>query len=246
MRPQPTPSYLDTQKHGLCYSMIRRLSFPVSILLLSSSVITATVFGQTPKSHQAGWRGTVACESLAVYSQMSTQSRVVSQLKKEDVVTIDLEFITSGGVWSSVREIGKRMRLGYVRSDCLERDQTDQVTKWETQSLPPETTPHPQPAQHIDIAVERRPTREEIEREVDRALGAKLDALLPPNDSGQTELREPLWLDDRTSFPFLPGFGVPFDFTHRNIAHRNIGPRSIPPHIPSAVQIRPSHIFRRR
>jgi hypothetical protein len=170
----------------------------------------------------------------------------VSQLKKEDVVTIDLEFITAGGVWSSVRETGKRMRLGYVRSDCLERDQTDEVTKWETQSLPPETTPNPQPAQHIDIAMERRPTREEIEREVDRALGARLDALLPPNDSRQTEPREPLWLDDRTSFLFLPGFGVPFDFSHRSIAHHSIAPRSIPPHIPSAVQIRPSHIFRRR
>jgi hypothetical protein len=177
---------------------------------------------------------------------MFTQSRVVGHLKNADVVTVDLEFITAGGTWSSVREGGKRMRLGYVRSDCLEREQPDKVTQWEAQYLPPEATSKPDPAQHIDIAVEKRPTREEIEREVDRALGAKLNALPPANDTRQTELSEPLWLDGGTSFLFSPGFAVPFGFSHRGIAHRSIVPRSIPPHIPSTVQIRPSHIFRRR
>lgn len=239
MRRRFTPSYLGAQNRGLRYSMIRRLSFSVSILLLSSSLITA--IGQTPKHHQAGWRATVECDSLAVYSQMFTQSTIVGHLKKGDVVTIDLEFISSGGAWSSVREIGKRMRLGYVQSECLEREQTDQITKWEAQSLPSETTPNPEPAQHIDITVEKRPTTEEIEREVDRALGAKLNALLPANDPGQTELREPLWLDDRTSLLFLPGLGVPFDFSHRRFA-----PHGITPRVPSSVQIRPGHNFRRR
>ena len=239
MRRQSSLSHLRTQKRGLRYAMIRRLSFSVSILLLSSGLITA--LGQTPKHHQAGWRATVECESLAVYSQMSTKSTIVGHLKKADMVTIDLEFISAGGAWSSVRETGKRMRLGYAQSDCLEREQTDQVTKWEAQSLPSETPPNPEPTQHIDITVEKRPTREEIEREIDRALGAKLNALLPANDSGQTDLREPLWLDDRTSFLFLPGFGVPFDFSNRRIA-----PRSITPRIPASVQIRPGHIFRRR
>ena len=217
--------------------MITRWTFLISILLLNSGVIPATAFGQEFKRNQSGWRATVECDSLAVYSQMSTQSRGVSHLKKGDIVTIDLEFIGAGGAWCSVAEPGKRVRLGYAQSECLEREQTESFTVWQAQSPPAQTRPETEVVQRTDTASQKHPTREEIEQEVDRALASRLNALLPANDYSQTALREPFWFDrfDKTSLVFLPRFGVPFNFFHH-----------IAPRVTSSVQTRPSHILRRR
>ncbi len=218
------------------FSVFVRAMFLISLLLFSDAIPVA-VRGQEPGRNRSSWRATVACDLLLVYSQMSLQSRLVGQLKKGNIVTIHLEFISADGAWCSISEPGSRMRWGYVPSACLEREETDPVTKWEAKSLPPsETRPNSEPAQHTNITTQQRPTREEIEREVDRVLAARLNALLPANDFGQTTLREPFGFNEQSSFLFLPRFGMPFNFFQHRIA----------PRITSSVQIRPSHIFRRR
>ena len=217
------------------FPMITRSTFLISILVLISGVIPTIAFGQGPRGHQSGWRATVECDSLVVYSQMSTRSGVIRRLKKGDVVTIDLEFIGAGGAWCSVAEPGKRVRLGYVQSECLEREQTESVTVWQAQSPPAQTRPDTEPVQRADRTTEKRPTRDEIEQEVDRVLASRLNALLPASDSGQTALREPFWFD-QSSFFFLPRFGRPLNFPSHQIA----------PRVTGSVQIRPSHIMRRR
>jgi len=229
-------SYIARQEREVCFSMITRWAFLISALLLSSSVIPATAFGQVSTRNKSGWRAAVECDSLAVYSQMSTQSRVVGHLTKGDIVTIDLEFICASGAWCSVAEPGKRVRLGYAQSECLEREQTESFTLWEAQSPLAQTRPDTEPVQRADRATEKLPTREEIEQEVDRVLASRLNALQLANDSGQRTLREPFGFDDQTSFVFLPRFGGPFNFPFHHIA----------PRVTATVQMRPSHIFRRR
>ncbi len=155
--------------------MITRWTFLISILLLISGVIPAAAFGQEHRRNQSGWPATVECDSLVVYSQMSTQSRVVGHLNKGDIVTINLEFIGAGGAWCSVAEPGKRVRLGYVQSECLEREQTESVTVWQAQSPPAQTMPETEPVQRTDTPSQKRPTREEIEQEVDRVLASRLN-----------------------------------------------------------------------
>jgi len=217
--------------------MIEQWTFSASIVFLISSVISATAFGQESRRNQSGWRATVECDQLVVYSQMTIQSRIVGHLKKGDVVTIDLEFISAGGNWCSVAEPGKRGRLGYVQSGCLERDQTESFTRWEAQSQPTQTRPDTEPAQRADRTTEKQVTREVIEQEVDRVVASRLKALQLANETPvQMVQPEPFGFDDRTSFLFLPRFGVPFNFPFDHIA----------PRVTSSVRIRPSRIVRRR
>jgi hypothetical protein len=235
--------------------MMRQSILLISLLWLGHNAINPdSVFGQQPD--QSGWQATVECDSTVVYSQMYTQSRVVGYLKKGDQVKIDLEIIGSSGSWSSVTSPGKRVRLGYVQSGCLKRKQQEPVIRWEAQSIPPaEMRPRPEPALAADIAGQKAPTREEIELEIDRRVAARLNALSSPTGIPQTESPEPLWLGDRASFTFLPGFGgVPLSFFPRRFPHRitpfptNPAPFSrslVPPFIPS-VQIHPGRMLRRK
>ena len=227
--------------------MIRQSILLIFLLWLGQNAINPdSVFGQQPE--QSAWQATVECDSLVVYSQMYTQSRVVGHLKKGDQVKIDLEIIGSSGSWSSVRSPGGRERLGFVRSGCLRRRHKP-VIQWEAQSITPaEMRPRPESAQAADISRQKAPTREEIELEIDRRVAARLNALISPTGISQTESPEPLWLGDRASFPFVPGFGgVPFGFFPRRFPHsmmpfptnpspfhRSLGPRFIP-----SVQIHP-------
>ncbi len=69
---------------------------------------------------QAG-RAAVKTETLTVYSQMSTASRVVKSLKKGDAVTVDFEIQGAGQAWCGVIEAGQTKRLGYAPCKDLER-----------------------------------------------------------------------------------------------------------------------------
>ncbi len=215
--------------------MITRRTFLISILFFSSSVIHAPSLGQELRLNQSGWRATVECDDVIVYSQMSTQSKVLSNLKKGDIVTIDLEFIGAYGAWCSVAEPGKRARLGLVKSECLEREQTEAVPVWQAQLPPAQTRPDSEPAQRAETPSQKHPTKEEIEQEVDRVLASRLNALAPAKDSGQTILSEPFGFVDHASFAFLPRFGAPFKFF-----------RHAAPCVTPSVQMRPRHVFGRR
>lgn len=204
----------------------------------------AAAFAQQPEPKPSNWRSTVACDSLVVYSQMSTQSRVVGHLKKGDQVNIDLEIIGSDGSWSIVTEPGKRRRLGHVQSDCLEREQFRPPVGWEARSLPPsERRPMPELIQGPGITAQKGPTKEEIEREVDRAVALRLNALMSETGTQQTATPAPPWFADGASFLFVPGFSRPFNFFPHRPTHF---PRSLVPHFTPSVQIRSGSSFRRR
>ena len=224
--------------------MMRQSILLISLLWLGHNAINPdSTFGRQPD--QSAWQDTVDCDSLVVYSQMYTQSRVVGHLKKGDQVKIDLEIIGSNGSWSSVRSPGKRVRLGYVQSGCLERTQREPLIRWEAQSIPPiEMRPPPESVRATDIAVQKPPTREEIEREIDLRVASRLNALMSATGTAQAAPPEPLWWGDRASFTFVPRFGgVPFSFFPRGPSPfpHGLVPRFIP-----SVRIHPGRISRRK
>jgi tetratricopeptide (TPR) repeat protein len=59
-------------------------------------------------------------DSLAVYLEMNTSSRIVQSLKKGDEVFVDFE-IKAAEHWCGVRRASDTSRLGYVRCQGLER-----------------------------------------------------------------------------------------------------------------------------
>ena len=55
--------------------MMTRLTFSISMLLLGAATIPAGAFSQESRRKESGWPATVECDSLVVYSQMSTESK---------------------------------------------------------------------------------------------------------------------------------------------------------------------------
>lgn len=207
--------------------MITRSTLLIFVVWLGHCAINpAAAFAQQPEN-KSNWRSTVGCDSLVVYSQMSTRSRVVGHLKKGDKVDIDLEIIGSDGSWSIITEPGKRRRLGHVQSDCLEREQFRPPVG--ARSLPPsETRPMPELIQGPGITAQKAPTKEEIEREVDRAVALRLNALMTETGTHQTATPTPPWVADGASFLFVPGFSRPFNFFPHRPTHF---PRNLVPHL---------------
>jgi hypothetical protein len=62
----------------------------------------------------------VKSESLIVHSEMSEKSEIVEQLKKGEVVIVELE-IAGDTEWCGIRQKGQKMLLGYVPCHYLER-----------------------------------------------------------------------------------------------------------------------------
>ena len=73
--------------------MITRRSLLISIPVLAGTVIAATALGQESRHNESGWRATIECDAVVLYSQMSTESKVVGHLKKGNAVRIHLEVI---------------------------------------------------------------------------------------------------------------------------------------------------------
>ena len=68
-------------------------------------------------------RATVKSDSLEVHSEMSENSRVLTLLKKGDIVKVEFEMDGSGGTWCGISEEGQSDVRGYV----LCRDLTHEV-----------------------------------------------------------------------------------------------------------------------
>jgi len=63
----------------------------------------------------------VKLDSLTVYSEASTSSSAVREVKKGDSLFVSLELKTGAEKWCSVRLPGEKVRIGYVQCDGLER-----------------------------------------------------------------------------------------------------------------------------
>ena len=82
-------------------------------------------------AEEADGRATVMSDSLTVFSQMSSTSETVKELKKGDVVTVEYEIERAGGAWCGIKEEGERTVLGYVQCKYLER-RLGQKKSWES------------------------------------------------------------------------------------------------------------------
>jgi hypothetical protein len=159
---------------------------PLSFLLCLSSLATFA-FGQKVDHSDTTWRATVTCQDVPVYSQMSIESMIVKYLRDGDVVTIDLEIVGSDQPWSLVRQEGRRVRLGFMQSDCLERAEPVSMSKWQSQSPGATVSSLPDSDLRSREPLTASPlTREEIDQEIERAVTATLSRILSGSGTDQT------------------------------------------------------------
>jgi len=151
---------------------------PLSFLLCLSWLATVA-FGQKVDHSDTTWRATVTCQDVPVFSQMSIESMIVKYLRDGDVVTIDLQIVGSDQPWSLVRQEGRRVRLGFVQSDCLEGAEPVSMSKWQSQSPGATVSSIPDSDLRSREPQAASPlTREEIDQEVERAVTATLSRML--------------------------------------------------------------------
>ncbi|HYM09879.1 MAG TPA: hypothetical protein VEU62_04060 [Bryobacterales bacterium] len=74
----------------------------------------------------AGNGATVKAESAPVYADRSPGAALVKTLQKGDAVEVGVAFAGADGEWCTVREVGQKPILGYVRCEQLEREQKPQ------------------------------------------------------------------------------------------------------------------------
>jgi|SRR5215831_16423132 len=164
-------------------------------------------FCQQSEAGYGAWRASVKCDSVPVYSRMSTNSTAVKSLKNGDVVAIDLEIVGSDGAWYLVREQGGRATLGYVKSECLEGEEPASLTSWQGQSTPAIVTSSPdsRTPPSTELPTTGPVTREEIDREVERAVTATLSRIFSAGGIDQATLpASPAFEDEGFFLPFLP------------------------------------------
>jgi hypothetical protein len=90
---------------------------------LSPFITLLVLTASSPGSAQDA-RGTVKNDSLQVYSEMSTDSEGVATLAHGTAVHVNLSVTNGEGSWCSVSGIDASARLGFVRCDGLERENT--------------------------------------------------------------------------------------------------------------------------
>jgi hypothetical protein len=150
---------------------------PLTFLFCLSS-LSSVALGQQV-DHNKPWLAKVTCDDVPVYSQMSIESMIVKYLRGGDVVAIDLEIVGSDPPWSLVRQEGRKVRLGFVQSECLETTEPPSFTKWQSQSPRPRLSSTPDSDLRSTEPPAARPlTREEIDEEVQRAVAAALSRML--------------------------------------------------------------------
>jgi hypothetical protein len=86
-------------------------------------------------------RGAVKTDSLQVYSRMSADSDTVTTLARGTVVRIDLAVTTDDGAWCGISSIDTLAKLGYVRCDGLERQNSSLNSEPAGGAAPPQEHP---------------------------------------------------------------------------------------------------------
>jgi len=66
--------------------------------------------------------------SSLVYSEMSTERKVVKTLKRGDAVVIDMSISGADGEWCRIREENQKISLGWVRCKLLDREQETKLS----------------------------------------------------------------------------------------------------------------------
>ena len=96
--------------------------FPRSPLFFAFAGVAAVALGGAVVDGEAASRATVKRDTVVVYAEMSTASRVVKALHRGDKVRIDLAITGAQGAWCSVREVGQGGSAGFVLCEYLEEE----------------------------------------------------------------------------------------------------------------------------
>lgn len=96
------------------------LYLSISICCIMFGVFELKAQEEKPPEEDTG-RSTVLSDSLTVFSRTSSDSTIVKNLKKGDVVTIEYEIEGADGAWCGIMEEGQATISGYVQCQDLER-----------------------------------------------------------------------------------------------------------------------------
>lgn len=95
--------------------------------LVLAGLAAAALMAQAPVSKAAAakapaGRATVKRDSVPVYADRATTSKVVTVLQRKTVVTFEFALNGPGGAWCHVTNAGRTKSTGYVRCEALERE----------------------------------------------------------------------------------------------------------------------------
>jgi len=193
--------------------------------LLLTHALARTSAAQDDVSSSA-WQATVKIESADLYSGVSVSSRVVTQLRRGDIVVIGLEITSADGTWYAVTTAGQPPASGYLSGKALAVQEPGAIAQWDYQP-PPEPSPAPDSESSIaegKLAIAAA-SRGKIERDIKSFFISKFGRTLPVSAFGQTRLHSRLGFDHRNGIDValspdslagrallgkLRGFGVPF------------------------------------
>jgi hypothetical protein len=102
--------------------MITRITLRVIASLFISIFCNFVLCPASNAESEEPGESIVKSESLIVHSEISEKSEIVKQLKKGDIVIVELE-ITGETEWCGIRQKGQKMLLGYVPCHYLERQE---------------------------------------------------------------------------------------------------------------------------
>ena len=117
--------------------------------LMLVSLTVAPLAGAPAQGTLAEPKATVR-EDVPVHSGMGADTRVVGQLQKGDVVTIDIELNGHDGQWCGVIQQGRATPVGYVPCGNLDR-QARTGRQWKLVRTQTRAQPEPAPAPRQDV-----------------------------------------------------------------------------------------------
>ena len=210
--------------------------------LLLTHAMARTSAAQDDVSSSA-WQATVKIESADLYSGVSVSSRVVTQLRRGDIVVIGLEITSADGTWYAVTTAGQPPASGYLSGKALAVQEPGAIAQWDYQPPPePAAAPGSSAAENDRDIVSA--SKGKMGGDIKSFFVSKFGRTLPVSAFGQTRLHSRLGFDHRNSVDValspdsvegrallgkLRGFGVPFITFRRAIrgvatgAHIHVG-----------------------
>jgi len=178
--------------------LIRRPVASLLFFLLILCAAQSNLCAAQAEEGQSDWRAMVKVDNAAVYSEVSTASKVVKTLARGDAVKINLEIVGVDGAWYGISEAGKAEQLGYVQGRFIETEPPLDLANWSF--LPP---PEPvEPA--VDATVtESKPksrvyfAKDQAAEEIRKFFISRFGRSLPVSAFGQSTLHNRLGFDHR-------------------------------------------------
>jgi hypothetical protein len=210
------------------------LVITICFCLLTHTMVSTSA----AQGNSSAWQATVKLESAALYAGVSVSTRVVTTLRRGDLVAVNLEITGEGGKWYAVTAPGQSIS-GYLSAQVLEVQQPEIIAHWEYQP-PPEPAPvsEKESSGGLDRAIALS-SKGKFDGDIKGIFTSKFGRTLPVSAFGQTRLHNRLGFDHRNSVDValnpdspegrallgkLRGFGFPFISFRRAIPGIATGP----------------------